>query len=302
MIDHLDNLIRKLVLDKVPGFQSETQVRFQPPDDDWRAAVANLTVNGTPANALNVYLVDLRENRKLRSNEWEERVQNGISWREPAPTRIDCHYVISAWSPAAVTQAVEPTVDEHLILYQVLAALVNTAPLNPSRIYPPGSAALAAVPELIRTADLPTAVAPSEGFPKLAELWGAMGANDRWKPVVYLVVTLPLALVSRMSGPLVTTRILEFRQSGSPDTAEVLIEIGGSVLRAGQSVPGAGVRLESTTGALVAMAETDDLGRFTFEGIRAQRYRIRARGSDGGEAMRDVDVPSPTGEYDVSLP
>jgi hypothetical protein len=65
-------------------------VRFQPPDDDWRTAVTNLQVNGQPANALNVYLVDLRENRELRSNERRRSVTNGIVSDEPAPTRIDC--------------------------------------------------------------------------------------------------------------------------------------------------------------------------------------------------------------------
>jgi hypothetical protein len=48
------------------------QMGFRPPDTQWVQEVKNIQLN-----ALNVYLVDLRENRKLRSN---ERVCNADSW------------------------------------------------------------------------------------------------------------------------------------------------------------------------------------------------------------------------------
>ena len=73
MIDYLDNILRDLLLGRVIGITDESQVRFQPPDDDWRTYVANLTVGGEPANALNVYLLELRENRRLRSNEQQKK-------------------------------------------------------------------------------------------------------------------------------------------------------------------------------------------------------------------------------------
>ncbi len=303
MLDHLDNLLRQLLIDQVPGLSSETQVRFQPPDDDWRSVVSNLTVDGQPASALNVYLVDLRDNRKARSNEFATVTENGARFREPAPARVDCHYLVTAWSPAAQSPSIEPTLDEHLLLYDALAILTQNAPLNPSRIYPPGSAALANVPELIRTSDLPTIVAPTEGFTKLAEFWGAMGPDDRWKPAIYLVVTLPVALRRDVAGPMVTTRILEFRQSGKPETAEVWVQIGGTVRTpAGGAVTGAWVRVESPSGAEVATTETNDLGRFTFGALRFGPYRLRVRDGALGELTRDVQVPSPEGEYDLAYP
>jgi len=295
VLDQLDNALRQLFLDQVPGLTSETQVRFQPPDDDWRTAVTNLN-----RNALNVYLMDLRENRKLRSNEWMDVPHNGFTSHEPPPGRVDCHYLITAWSPAAVTPPVEPTIDEHLLLYQALAVLMANAPINPSRIYPPGSAALAAVDPLIRDADLPTQVVPSDGFAKLAEFWGAMGANDRWKPAVYLVVTMPVALRADLTGPLVTTRIIEFRQSGRPETAEVWIQIGGTVRDpAGGPVPGAWVALETPAGAPLQTAEANGVGRFTFGALRASSYRLRARANGFAEVARVLSVPTESGEYDL---
>jgi hypothetical protein len=303
LLDHLDNLLRQLLIDQVPGLSSETQVRFQPPDDAWRSVVSNLTVGGQPASALNVYLVDLRDNRKARSNEFATVFENGGRFREPAPARVDCHYLVTAWSPAAQSPGIEPTLDEHVLLYDALAVLTQNIPLNPSRIYPPGSGALANVPELIRTSDLPTVVAPVEGFTKLAEFWGAMGPDDRWKPAVYLVVTLPVALRRDLAGPMVTTRILEFRQSGKPETAEVWVQIGGTVLDPGGStVQGAWVRLETPSGEGLQTTETSDLGRFTFGALRFGPYRLHVIDGALGELIRDVDVPSPQGEYDLAYP
>jgi hypothetical protein len=181
-------------------------------------------------NALNIYLVDLRENRKLRSNERVRTIENGVVSEEPAPARIDCHYLLSAWSPAAPGPAIEPILDEHTLLYQAAEVLFRYPPFNPSRVYPAGSAALNAWPIPFRDVDLPAVVLPVEGFNKMAEFWGGMGQGALVKPALYLIVTLPVALLTDIAGPLVTTRITEYRISGRPETAEVWIHIGGHVL------------------------------------------------------------------------
>ncbi len=304
MIPHLNNLLRDLFLtEQVPDLTDEGQIRFQPPDEDWRGNVGRLQ-----SIALNIYLVDLRENRKLRSNERKRSIDNGIVSEEPAPMRIDCHYLITAWSSADVTPAIEPTLDEHALLYQITAVLKNNEPLNPSRIYPPDSVALNAVPALIREADLPTAVLPAEGFPKLAEFWGAMGANHRWKPAVYLVVTLPVAFDTEIAGPMVTTRITEYRQTGHPGTADVWIQIGGHVLDATNlqdedekplPVVDAWVELLNRDDERLQLTQTNAQGRFTFGELRPAKYRLRTEGTGQGKLARDIDVPSSTGEYDL---
>jgi hypothetical protein len=33
------------------------------------------------------------------ANERERRFDNGMVFEDPAPARLDCHYLISAWSP-----------------------------------------------------------------------------------------------------------------------------------------------------------------------------------------------------------
>lgn len=74
MLNLLGELLRKVLIKSVTGLQppvaagqppipvAPDQVSFEPPDDDWRNAVSLLQ-----RNALSVYLVDLRENRKLWS-------------------------------------------------------------------------------------------------------------------------------------------------------------------------------------------------------------------------------------------
>jgi hypothetical protein len=309
MIDHLDNLLRHLFLTELSTIHSDTQVRFQPPDDDWRNEVRN----NLQDMALNVYLLDLRENRKLRSN---ARIpvtldDSGDVFYEQAPARLDCHYLITAWSPSQPSQAVEPTPDEHRLLYDTTAVLMNAAPLNPSRIHEPGSPALDpanpnAVPERIRALDLPTQVLPVEGFPKLAEFWGTMGPNHRWRPAIYLIVTLPVVYAPQLAGPMVTTRMIEYRRYDEPAAVETRYQIGGHVLDVTgpdpQPVGDAWVRLEMVGGEPLQTSHTKTLGRFSFSNVLAGQYQLNYRAQGfAAEVPRVIHVPSPTGEYDLEL-
>lgn len=302
MIDHLDNLLRTVLLRGVDGLTSESQVRFQPPDDEWRTAVANLQVDGAPANAVNLYLTEIRANPELRSERRERTRVDGEVVDRRAPVKIDCHYLVSAWSPATVTEQVEPTLDEHALLYRVLAALQRAAPLNPVRVYPAGSAALAAVPELIRDTDLPTRVAPAEGVAELAEFWGAMGTDHRWRPVVELVITLPVAVAPDPVGPLVTTQVIDFREPGRSGPAQRWIRIGGTVRTgAGGPVAEAQVAVEALDGTRLHAVVTGDTGRWTADGLQPGRYRVRTRAVGRPEVVTEIDVPSTTRGYDVVL-
>ena len=309
MIDLLDNLIRQILIDRVAQLTDEAQVRFQPPDQDWRTYVSNLVVAANPANAVNIYLADVRENRSLRSNERIRTFSNGVVNEEPAPVRMDLHYLVSAWSPATVSPAVEPTLDEHALLYQVIAALVQNEPFNPSRVYPAGSAPLNAWPEAFRNVDLPSTIAPTDGFNKLAEFWSGMGQGSLWRPALYLIVTVPVALVIQVAGPMVTTRITEYRITGLPQTAEVWIDIGGHVLDSTNPLPdgspapvqGAWAELLTPGNDQLQVTRTNALGRFLFKDLRRGAYQIRVTATGLGQLVRNIDVPSQTGEYDLQF-
>jgi hypothetical protein len=284
MLDLLDDLLAA-VLTPVSA-----EIDFVAPDETWRN-----TVTGT---ALNVYLVELRENRKLRSNaRTQELVRNVVHERE-VPLRLDCHYLLSAQSAAAASY--EPMQEEHKLLYKGVQALARHSPLNPSRVYPAGSASLLAWDHL-KGVDLPTTIAPPEGFHKLAEFWQGMGQGHRWRPTVYFIVTVPVSLESFVAGPLVTTRITVYAPTTSA-SGDTWIDIGGTLRDVGGSpVASASVALESTTSTPVQAGTSDARGRFRFGGLRPGDYQLRARAAGQGEVVGAITVPSTTGLYDLQF-
>ena len=190
MIHHLDSLLRTLLLTNIDQLTDEGQVGFRPPDDGWRTHVSTLNTM-----ALNVYLADVRENRKLRSNA-QHRVLEGDGYIDtPAPVRIDCHYLITAWSPTTPSPQVEPTLDEHALYYEVIALLMEKGDLVPADT-------LETVPAGWEDISLPLQVLPVEGFGKLPEFWGTVAW--RWKPMIYTIVTLPVIRPARQVGGEVT--------------------------------------------------------------------------------------------------
>jgi len=305
MIDHVDTILRQVLLDEVPALRpsastlaTQDQVRFQAPDDAWRGELPNIVVNNTPVNALNVYLLDVREARKLRSNERIVEERDGVAVREPAPFRVDCHYLITAWSPIQTTPTLEPTFDEHRVLAQVLVALARRSPLAPTRVL--SSAQLAQLPLRLQQEQLPTHVAPADGFPKLGELWAAMGAGARWKPGAYVVVTVPLTTEATVLGLPVTAVIAD---TGIEDAApERLVVIGGTALdvRGGRSLalPGASVVLDAATGT-VARTVADGDGRFVFAALVPGPYTLRGHTPGFAQAETRLVVPSSSGTHDL---
>jgi hypothetical protein len=55
---------------------------------------------------------------------------DGIISETPAPPWVDCYYLITAWSPAEVTPAVEATLDEHTLLAAVTGVLLQNESLT----------------------------------------------------------------------------------------------------------------------------------------------------------------------------
>jgi hypothetical protein len=305
MIDQVSELLRHLFVNEVPDLLvngstvgvSADQVRFEPPDDDFAALRNNITVTTTgaavKAPVLNAYLIDLRENRKLRSNERMRTYTNGMAFDEPAPARVECHYLITAWVPGTPAINVEPVLDEQRLLYQVLVALFQNTPLNPSRLTPP----LTGLDPLIQDADLPTTAVPVDGFPKLGEFWGTMEPQARWRPAVYLVITVPVAYRQEISGPLVTTKSTTFGLNGARET---FIQIGGVVTKSGTGVGRVWLGLEAA-GRNLGVTRSDAQGRFRFDGLIAGSYSLRVRAPGQAEKTVPLTVPSPAGGYEVTL-
>lgn len=307
MLDLLDVLIRDVLLSAgIPNLVQPSQVRFQAPDATLRADIANL-----PGPALSVYLVDLRENRRLRSNERISRAVDGDLVAEPAPPRVDCHILITAWSPQQAGVGVEPLLEEHLLLYNTTAALMRLDEIGPGRNYLPGTARRLAWPARFRNDVFPMVVLPAEGFVKLSEFWTTMGPNAPWKPPIYCVITVPVALLNEIQGPMVTTTITDHRifdPEALSVPGDVWLQIGGHVLDmtgAPDPLPLAGAWVtvtEEPGGSVMGQATTDARGRFIFTRLRRATYRIRAGVVGRGTQERLVELPSSSGEYDLQFP
>jgi hypothetical protein len=259
------------------------QIGIQPPDDDWVGDFGHFN----PPQGLNVYLVDVVENRRLRTNERLEHVSNGVVYRDPAPLRVDCHFLITAWSGGADRK--EKTVTEHRILAEALEVLAETRAITVAGV------------------ELPTSIAPPEGFPKLAEFWGTMGAKHPWRPAVQLVVTVPVEAASEVAGPEVTTRFIEYGDRAHPGTGELRVQIAGVVRDASVTptitVPRVWVRLESAAGVPVAKTKADTSGRFTFVDVEPGTYALRVRAEGRAELLvTPITVPSASGRYDLEFP
>jgi hypothetical protein len=296
MIDFLDLMLAQVIRDRV---NPALFIGFQPPDDDWR----DKAIPGH-AHAVNIYLTELRENRRLRGNDRIRINVGGDISEQVAPRRVDCHYLITTWSPATVNAQLDPTLDEHALLYAVADAFANGDPLVALEVFA-GVGLPAGFPPILLDDQVPVTLLPVEGFHKYAEFWGTMGRHHQpWKPAVYLIVTLPLPLASYPSGPIVTTAMVDLRDASGFGPENFFNDIGGTVTDSQsppQPVPLAWVELLTTTNMRLQLVNADANGRFILTGVPSSAYQLRVTGTTTGPVTRNIDVPSPTGEYDLRL-
>jgi hypothetical protein len=303
VIDRLDTVLRDLIQSRLPALAGPTQVGFEPPGEDWRLAVA-----GAGEERLNLYLLELRENMRLRTNQRVREAQNGGYVERAASPRLDCRYLVTAWSPATFAPPmVEPARDEHELLGQVAAVLFRHRPLVVSEVYAPGPVP-GTIPAAFRAEPLPLDVAVADGLRGAGDFWTTMKVG--WKPALELTVTVPVVLDEPdFESPAVTTLSVDLRQRHAPDTTQARLSIGGRILAGLEAIPvgGAWVELRGLNPPAIQKVSrrlvTRDDGRFLFARIASGHYQIRAVAPGLGEAPpRDVDVPSPSGEYDVRFP
>ncbi|MEV4937436.1 Pvc16 family protein [Streptomyces zaomyceticus] len=193
MIDALDLVLRKVFLSHVPDL-ADSRIGFQPPNEAWRQLV-----NGAPTHMhLNCYLVELREDRRLRQNVRERETSGPQITRGRAPVQVRCQYLVSAWHGSPNSLQMPATEHEHATLGAVMSALLAVSPLVPSALLTPDE--LKGVPETLRERALAVELLPPEGFPKLAEFWGTMGRPTAWRPVVPFAITAPVHLPGTPAG------------------------------------------------------------------------------------------------------
>ncbi len=309
MIDPLDVLIRDLIQSRVAGFIGPTQVGFAPPNADWKAAVV-----AAGEERFNVYLYDLRENTTLRSNELQTTIAQGqVTVNLPSP-RLDCTYLVTAWSPVAVTPLFDPAREEHDLLYKALAVFMHFRPLAVADVYavavPSGMDLLTfqATAPALTDQPLPCQVALPTAVKEPTEFWTTMKVDSR--PSIRLTVTIPVVLDEPDAEyPMVTTLTSRYAQLGTFGGTDVVLAIGGRVLRTADESPIGGAWVQvvgKTPPAITAVRHrviTDADGRFIFSRLPKGSYEIRAVAPGlADKTFPPFDVPHPAGTYDVHLP
>ena len=342
MIDALDLILKRLLTDAVTkslALVKTTEpsstlvppaaptISFDAPDSNFRN-----TLQTSQGPILNVYLVDIRENRALRNN---DRVSyNGpVRSDAQAPAKLDCHYLVSAWSAAQTGQDGENVTSEHRLLYTAAAVLLRHNPIIARHVFgdiPTDMDALNdndpnwlstimlnntdttvsdfySLDPVLRDAELPLDVMPPEGYHRIGEFWGLMGANAIWHPSAYVIVTIPIERHRTPSGPPVRS-IGSVFDRGTAASTETLYLVGGTVStatgRAMSRVPATMSRQQAdpvsgTMRTYVETTQTDDQGRFTFLRVPAGIVQLSAQGT----TKANVNVPPKAiGEYDLNAP
>src|ERR1044072_204694 len=183
------------------------EVSFITPDKNFETALTKPTVN--------LFLYDVKENRELRDpTPIIEKVGNTFVRRQAA-VRVDCSYIVTAWSKLTNQQKVA---EEHQLLAQALLWLTRFPVIPP--VYLQGTLTSQPYPPLVWGAQI-------EPNKNAGEFWDALAIPPR--PAFYLTVTIAMDLGMQDSGPLVTTRLTSVTP-GDGAAAETIIQIGGKVL------------------------------------------------------------------------
>lgn len=271
MISELDETIKQLLIKKGAFDPAEVDIGFGTPDREWAASISKPTVN--------FYLYDIRENHQLRSTEWiVEKDQNGIATRKKNPNRIDLSYLITIW-----TNDIE---DEHRLLWHVLLTL-SRYPNLPEELL---SGRLAGQKYPIKT----STAQPDGLFKSPADFWGAL--DNKLKPSINYVVTLPLDLDIAVTAPLVRTKVIEVKPPGA--AAERLVQVGGVVYEAGKPTQGIAKAMVIAKEAGMT-AETDDQGRYSFSKLSEGKHTFQVLVR--GRKVKEVSFTIPNASYDLEV-
>jgi uncharacterized protein DUF4255 len=194
VIEDLDLSLEELLKRELPAsLVSQVTITFATPDDQFPPSPVQLP-------AIDLFLYDVRENLELRSTDWLlERAVDGTATAHPPPVRVDCSYLITAWSGEESAKRAQA---EHRLLGQVLLVLLRH-PTLPDAVLQ-GALASAEPP-------LPTTTLQPGRLQSMAEFWQALGG----KPKAALNYTVTMPIVPRApaeAGPPVREKVLRLRQ------------------------------------------------------------------------------------------
>jgi hypothetical protein len=160
MIDDLDKSVEELLKRELPpSLVGQVAISFAAPDSEFPPASVTLP-------AVDLFLYDIRENLELRQPGWViERRDDGTAMKQLRPVRVDCSYLVTAWSSEGSTTR---ALDEHRILSEVMLVLVRH-PMLPDAV----------LQGRLKGQDPPTSALQPGRLQSVGELWQALGGKPK---------------------------------------------------------------------------------------------------------------------------
>jgi hypothetical protein len=272
VFDDLDASLGALLADAgAPAEVRTADVNFAAPDKDFAP--------GQPT--LDLFLHEVQENRALRDVTPILQPVPAAGWQsERPPLRVDCTYLVTAWSPkSGALRAAE----EHRLLGRALLWL-GRFPVLPDQ-YAQGTLKTPPQPY-----PLATAVAQTREGQSMGEFWTALGIAPR--PAFSLTVTIAMQpFPETETFPAVSAVQLRAGLLDEP-------ELYGRVLDAQLAgVPGAAVTLVEASRTVTA----DDDGEFRFGAVPFGSYTLAVTSAGHPDTSTRVDYENRAQAHDVIL-
>ncbi len=264
------------------------------PADLRNADVSFLTpdMNYSPDTAtINLFLFAMHENREQRDPEPIIEMNNaGTYIRRRPPIRVDCIYLVTAWSHQNDDLKIQ---EEHKLLALALAWL-SRYPNIPNTML---QGSLTSQPE-----PPPVYVAQRDEHLSLSEFWNALGIPPRAGFTLTVTISMELA-VSTPEGLPVVTKEIKIHKLTAPETLGPILadqfQIAGTVRdNLGQPITGVEVTLVELGWKFTTLAD----GRFTFILLNAGNYTLQADAAGFNQASLAITVPGTTlDSYDIQM-
>lgn len=280
MFHDLDTTLENMLNDATaPVELLAAGVSFETPDKSYKPSV--------PDTAVNLFLYEVKENRKLRDPAPIIAQQANNYVRRQPPLRVDCSYIVTAWkdgnTPADVTV-------QHLLLGQAFFWLSRFPTIPPG--YFAGNMIGQPFPP-------PTIVAQWDGAKNNGEFWSALGIPPR--PYFTLIVTIAMDLgLQNVDGPPVVTKQLNMKQLGPGSVVETTFEIAGVVRNGTSQQPIDRAQIQIVGTGRISTSNT--AGQFRISGLQQGHYTLRVSATGFTTKNKSITVPGTVlNSYDVTL-
>ena len=283
MFQDLDSTLQNMLdTPSAPADLRSAEVSFLTPDKAFTPGAATI----------DLFLFEVHENREQRNPEpIIELDSTGMYVRRRPPIRVDCVYLVTAWSTRSAALKIQ---EEHLLLALALAWL-SRYPVIPLPLLS-GSMATQPFPLAMK-------VAQSDEHLSLSEFWNALGIAPRAGFTVTVTISMELNLQTPEGEPVVTKEI-KIDKLLAPETLGATLDLGfeiaGTLRAAGTLVPIANAAVKLVE--LGQTATSDSLGHFYFSILSAGSFTLTSSAAGFSPATKAITVPAAVlNAYDIQM-